>query len=75
MIPEDDAWTDLIQAITLLAQHPTDTISPFHCEHDQLFVMADDTKFTADEIAQLDEWGFSVNEDDGGFTSFRYGSA
>jgi hypothetical protein len=75
MIPRSHAWGDLVQAITLLSNHRTDEISPFHCEHDQLFVMADDTKFTADQLAQLEEWGFEVDTENGGFYSFRYGSA
>ncbi len=68
------AWADLIEGLTILAQHPTDTISPFHCEHDTLNVMADDEAFTEEEIARLDQLGFSVNSE-GGFYSFRFGSA
>ncbi len=69
----DDAWANLKTAIELLSKHPSDTVSPFHCEHDELWVMSDAEAFTPEEIAQLDELGFFV--DDGGFKSFRYGSA
>lgn len=69
------AWADLIEGLTLLAKHHTDDISPLHCEHDTLNVMADDEAFTDDEIARLDTLGFSVNSDEGGFYSFRFGSA
>ena len=69
------AWLELIQAIALLAKHATDDISPFHCEHDVLSVMADPGKFTVDERQQLKEWGFFVSEEWDGFYSFRYGSA
>lgn len=69
-----EAWADLIKAVTLLARGQTDDISPFHCEHDELWVQADPEKFTPEEIAQLDEWGF-FPDSDGGFKSFRYGSA
>lgn len=68
------AWADLIEGLTLLAKHPSDIISPLHCEHDTLNVMADDEAFTEDEIAKLDELGFTVNRE-GGFYSFRFGSA
>ncbi|PVB19710.1 hypothetical protein [Mycobacteroides abscessus] len=69
----DDAWADLPQAIELLSRHKTGP-DPFHCEHDELFVMSDPDAYTAEELAELDTLGFFVN-DDGGFSSFRYGSA
>lgn len=69
-----EAWRDLIAALSLLAKHPANNVSPFHCEHDTLHVCADDRAFTEVEIAQLDAWGFHV-DNDGGFSSFRYGSA
>lgn len=72
--PLPPAWSDLIEGLTLLARHPGDTISPLHCEHDTLNVMADDQAFTEEEIARLDDLGFSVNSE-GGFYSFRFGSA
>lgn len=68
------AWSDLIEALTLLAQRPTDAISPFWCEHDQLHVLADEKTFTAEELARLETLGFNVDSD-GGFYSFRFGSA
>lgn len=69
----DDAWADLPQAIELLSKHKTGPY-PFHCEHDELFVMSNPAAYTAEELAELDALGFFVNED-GGFSSFRYGSA
>ncbi|WP_016888284.1 hypothetical protein [Mycobacteroides abscessus] len=69
----DDAWADLPQAIELLSKHKTGPY-PFHCEHDELFVMSNPAAYTAEELAELDALGFLVNED-GGFSSFRYGSA
>lgn len=69
------AWIDLIQGIAILAQHPANDISPFHCEHDTLTVCADPAKFTEKEIRRLDELGFVVDEDEECFTSFRFGSA
>lgn len=67
------AWADLLAALPLLARGRTNDLSPYHCEHDQLTVSADPGKFTAAEIAQLDEWGF--HHDGAYFYSFRYGSA
>lgn len=68
------AWADLIEAVTLLAQHPANDISPFWCEHDQLHVCADDEAFAPEEIVRLEELGFN-RDTEGGFYSFRYGSA
>ncbi len=68
------AWAELLAALTLLARGLTDEISPFNCSHDQLAVMADPERFSPEELAQLDAWGFHVDSD-GGFYSFRYGSA
>lgn len=70
------AWRDLIQALGLLAKHQNNNVSPFHCEHDTLYVSADPEKFTPDELAQLDAWGFFPDDEFGeGFRSYRYGSA
>lgn len=68
------AWAELIEALTLLAKHPGDQVSPLHCEHDTLNVLADNSAFTADELARLEELGFHAGSE-GGFYSFRYGSA
>jgi hypothetical protein len=69
------AWTDLIEALTLLARGQSNDTSPFHCEHDILTVMADPANFTDEELAQLDQWGFLPDRSDFTFSSFRYGSA
>ena len=72
----DSAWTDLAEAIPLLAKHATGSF-PFHCEHDELTVMSDPEQYTPEELARLDELGFFVDDEYGGicFKSFRYGSA
>ncbi len=67
-------WADLLEALTLLATHPTVGSAPFNCTHDTLLVTADDTKFTDAEIVKLGNLGFHVDRD-GGFTSSRFGSA
>lgn len=69
----DNPWDDLVKAIEMLSWHKTGSF-PFHCEHDELFVMSNPQAYAPEELAQLDELGFFVNSD-GGFSSFRYGSA
>jgi hypothetical protein len=69
------AWQDLIEALTLLAKGQNNDISPTHCEHDQLTVMADPADFTEADLTRLNELGFFPNHDDATFTSFRFGSA
>lgn len=69
------AWADLIEGPTMLAEHQNNSISPFHCEHDELTVMADPEAFTAEELALLDELGFTPSSVDETFTSYRFGSA
>ncbi|MET0416653.1 MAG: hypothetical protein ABW022_11600 [Actinoplanes sp.] len=69
------AWSDLIEGLTLLAKHHTDPISPLHCSHDTLHVLADETAFTALELDLLDKLGFNVDSSEGGFYSYRFGSA
>ncbi len=73
---ETEAWNDLLEGLALLARHPSNDISPLHCEHDTLTVMADSTKFTEEELARLDALGFTPDEDEPStFYSFRFGSA
>jgi hypothetical protein len=69
------AWQELLWGLTLLARGQTNDISPLHCEHDQLTVMADPMEFAPEEIAQLEAWGFHPGPDEGTFSSFRFGSA
>ena len=68
------AWRDLIIGLATLSTAAVDTVSPLHCEHDTLTVMADPGRFTPDALAELDELGFADYGDDV-FTSFRFGSA
>lgn len=70
-----EAWLNLISALAIMSKHPANAHYPLSCEHDRLLVMADETKFTDQEIAALEKYGFSVNETDGGFYSFKFGSA
>lgn len=67
-------WSNLLSALTLLSKHSFSNY-PTWCEHDVLHVNADDEAFTPEEITQLEQWGFHRDEEEGGFYSFRYGSA
>lgn len=69
------AWAHLLEALTLLAKGRSNDGGPFHCEHDELTVMADPADFTDAEIARLDELGFFPDHDEATFKSFRFGSA
>lgn len=69
-----EAWSDLIKGLTLLARYRDNDISPLHCEHDELLVCANTDGPTPEEMEQLDAWGFFPDAD-GGFKSFRFGSA
>lgn len=70
-----NAWADLQEALTLLAKHKTNDVSPFHCEHDTLWVMSDPAAYTDAEIERLDQLGFFADDEDACFKSFRFGSA
>ena len=49
---------------------------PFHCEHDKLYVNIDPEKVSDEDIVELDNLGFFVDEEWGGdgFASYKYGS-
>lgn len=64
---------DLIEALQLIATRCKPEY-PTWCSHDELHVCADEDLYTPEEIAKLDELGFSVDTD-GGFKSYRFGSA
>jgi hypothetical protein len=69
------AWTDLIEGLTLLATAQDNDISPLHCEHDTLHVQADASRLTRQQLDHLESLGFHEDDDLGGFYSFRFGSA
>lgn len=64
-------WLDLLEALALMAKHPHPGSKPLYCSHDKLGVCADETAFSADEIAVLEKLGFSIDSE-GGFYSFRF---
>lgn len=71
---ETTAWSELIQALALLARGRHNDDSPTLCSHDQLTVMADPSKFTLAELEQLEQWGFHPSTQDSTFYSFRFGA-
>lgn len=73
--PKGDAWSDLLCALALAAGRPgSNPTNPLWAEHDALHLCADPYDFTDAECDQLRIWGF-VPDGDGGFSSYRYGSA
>lgn len=68
------AWRELIEALTILAKASVNDERPLNCSHDALGVCADPGRISATDLARLIEIGFDVDEE-GGFYSFRYGSA
>lgn len=63
----------LIEALTIFLKYGNPSY-PTHCEHDELMVMIDPALVSAEDKALLDGLGFIPN-DEGYFTSFRFGSA
>lgn len=69
------AWADLIEGLTMLAKAQDNDISPTWCEHDTMHVCADASQFTQRQLDRLEAMGFHEDNEDGGFYSFRFGSA
>ena len=65
---------DLIEALTIFAKY-TDAAYPTCCEHDELYVLVDPAVVTAEDRVRLDALGFTAQERDSNFRSFRFGSA
>jgi hypothetical protein len=68
------AWADLIEALTIMAPHHADAVSPLHCEQDKLLVLVEDGSLGEEKLDRLKALGFERN-DGGGMYSFRFGSA
>ena len=64
---------DLIEALKIFRKY-ANPHNPTHCEHDELMIMeVDPTVVSEADTQRLEELGFIVS--DGGFMSYRYGSA
>lgn len=66
------AWSDLIEALQILAPYATHPDTPVRCEPGRLVVLADPTLPTIAEMARLSGLGFH-SYDDATFTSTRFG--
>lgn len=65
---------DLIKALQILLKYGN-PYKPLSCQHDILYTCGiDDEKVTPDDKAELEKLGFEVDEEEGGFLSYRYGS-
>ena len=65
---------DLIEALTIFAKY-TDAAHPTCCEHDMLYVLVDPAQVTAEDRTRLETLGFTAQESDNNFYSYRFGSA
>lgn len=63
---------DLIKALQIFVKYG-DPYSPTHCEHDEMYIMVNPTDVSPEDIAALEELGFTPNGDT--FKSYRFGSA
>ena len=64
----------LIEALTIFRKYGNPSF-PTHCEHDVLYVNISYSTVHIDDINRLNDLGFTKNEVDIGFKSYRYGSA
>lgn len=66
---------DLIKALQIFRKYGNPDY-PTHCEHDQLTICGIDPDNVSDEdVSDLANLGFSIDEEEGYFYSFHYGSA
>jgi hypothetical protein len=66
---------DLIEALQIFRKYENPRW-PTNCSHDQLSIMeVKPSKVSEEDTARLAELGFIVDEDEGYFYSFRFGSA
>lgn len=67
---------DLIAALTIFAKYQEPTRWPTICSHDKLTIVGVGCKEVSDQdAARLEELGFTWNEFDEAWISFRFGSA
>lgn len=66
---------DLIEALQIFLKYGNSKW-PTNCTHDQLAIMdISPADVSEEDVRRLDELGFFVDEDEGCFISFRFGSA
>jgi hypothetical protein len=67
--------SDLIEALTIFLKYANPR-NPTHCEHDVMSIMEVDLDdMTAEDIARVEALGFTWDDDNDVWISFRYGSA
>jgi len=66
---------DLIKALQIFLKYGN-PYAPTHCEHDIMYISSDimPDDVSPEDTKALEELGFFVEEEFGGFASFRYGS-
>ena len=65
---------DFIEAMHIFYKYAPDLDHPFNCEHDYLYVDIHPDKITTEDVNRLDDLGFLIDEEFGGFGSYKYGS-
>ena len=64
---------DLIKALQIFLKYGNPH-NPCNCAHDELFIDIDPEIVSESDKKELDKLGFFVEDEDGGFGSFRFGS-
>lgn len=64
---------DLLEAINIFIKYGNPNY-PTNCSHDELYVNIDSSLVSEEDIKRLDELGFFVSEEYGGFLSYKFGS-
>ena len=65
---------ELIEALQIFLKYGNPKF-PTHCEHDELYVRIESNLVSDEDKIKLEELGFHVNTDVGGFSSRKYGSS
>lgn len=65
---------DLIKALQILLKYDNPD-NPTWCEHDALHICIDEDAVSDEDKERLDALGVFVDDENGGFMSFKFGSA
>ena len=64
---------DLLEAIKIFVKYSKDKY-PTNCTHDILYVAVEENLVSDEDLKRLEELGFYINVEFGGFESTRFGS-
>jgi len=64
---------DLIKALQIFLKYGNPDY-PTNCSHDCLWIDIDQRKVSKEDIRQLEDLGFRVDDENDGFYSYKYGS-